>query len=206
MKNLNGIIRRGWFFDNYRHALASQGIKTKLNNQINSKVPPRDLYPLDWDDMFAIVDEEGWEGGELARLEAGGENLIYLFWWSSVNDNWEYFDFKKAFKSVEFAIENYINFSLHHDDEYVTLDEVVNLSVEEKRGFGTWGGDPMIRAKIINLYDEVVKAQRNIRDMTLSEKISLFDKVLDTEHQNGIVWRYLDSIPKLRERFKRWYV
>ncbi len=210
-----------WKNEPVRHACSSYGIKTKDYSQVNSKnkAPPKDLFPIDW---FKLKENDSTEV----------KKAIKLYWWCSSTDNWDWFDFDDVFKSIRMGIDNWLKFNISEYKVYVSgkgyqpvmkgmpisTEEAISLIKKGKyrklknkgkfesssRYAGVW------REKIVDMLDMAIKMKKQ-NNLSLDEKINLFDNVIHQEHMRSRhksdedSWYGID-VDELRQEFEEEYL
>lgn len=115
---------KGWKNEPTRHSLASKGIPTAFGKskvaefkQEMEEKPPEDL----------ILTMNEFRKGHI-------EEIIKLFWWSSLNDNWKYFDFKSALDIAEKVMYEKLgeHFYLPPEEQKEYIENYYNMLGQEK--------------------------------------------------------------------------
>ncbi|KXB07378.1 hypothetical protein AKJ51_01410 [candidate division MSBL1 archaeon SCGC-AAA382A20] len=196
---------KGWFFEPARHALSSKGIKTSYgvkDFRDTKQIPSKELHDIDWDFWFEdkfydLTIPKVWNAEEGLELKIAyeGKKIIQLFWWCSVNDEWDWFDFDKAFVAVDRAFEWWA--------KTVNIEDTRN---PEEYDDEDWKDMYDLRLAI----DDYIKHGYSYNT---EEKIQLFDEAIHTEHTHGnifLAYIYLIedkfvTINTLREEFENKY-
>ncbi len=195
-----------WKYEPTRHGLSAKGIRTKSSMDADgirsdkSQVPPKGFYPLG--------------GGYNLMGKRGKKKAVKLFWWCSVNDAWEWFDFDEFFGEVENLIDQYIygNLGVFSDRKEDVLngkwDEVKSQIQEKKKKLEIDQFDvPATRSSIQFIIDkelEIYHKLDNVDGYSLEEKIRLVDDIIHTSHITGYLLEV--DIPKLRQEFEEEYL
>jgi len=120
-------------------------------------VPPDDIYPDNWD-------------------EENVTDIIQLFWWCSLTDEWKWFEFKEAFATIESILKEKLgkNFCLPEEEqEKLVLNKLSTESQNEKESFLH-----RINNHIINL-------------LSKEEKNELTRRVFTEENFDSVKYRFL---------------
>lgn len=184
----------GWRWEPIRHSLASQGVETTVKGVADfrvmdePKMPPKLLY-VDWDD-----------------LTMGDTNsLIMLFWWCSIHNEWDWFDFDEAFGLSTNLIQRKLgnHFRLPEDEQKEHIERMIKEEKYGGRNFqyldALFSRDPDLAMQFfIDLHkksDAIVKKMiesRFIDKLERSEDINLVT--------NGLV-EILENFPEFRQDF-----
>jgi len=218
---MNKKRKSGWYGNPYKHSLASQGIKTKLqqfHNNNRNNIPPKELYNIDWNN---------------SSRRSEREKMIKLFWWCSINNNWKWYPFDKFFNETsnfivseffEELLESYffdkeqemINYLDYHnmtrkESSDKVFDEIDKKMYYEGIDYDNLDNDVKNRIKEIIQSDSVKDFTwdlwieiKNTENMNLQEKIQLVDRIIHSQHVHGYMFDI--DIPELRKDFEEEYL
>ncbi|KXB07379.1 hypothetical protein AKJ51_01415 [candidate division MSBL1 archaeon SCGC-AAA382A20] len=215
-------MSRGWKREPLRHRLSALGISTTAKYHRNMKaVPPKEFFPY-WDVLEDVTSPEKKETEEMKKL-------IKLFWWCSVNNNWEWFDFERMFESVAPKI----NHELKRIIEWIIGEDIQSESLEVPP-FSPLEEQKEDLEKAFLVYDKLLEGKSTKDDrkylkdfmfeyrqgefighvdvfhnlmhppVSLEDKISLADSIIHLEHHRGNFW--MINIPYLRKQFEEEYL
>lgn len=206
-------MSRGWYQEPFRHSLASKGVKTThdvLRDRIESKIgvkPPRELINIDYDYISNYFgnDKEEWTPIDEKIHFKNIQRIVYLFWWSHINDNWDYFEFDKVFDTLQSYFRGFIKNEEKLVSDY--LDEDIDAFKN-----GEINPDGILRISEVHNIENHADAYELVNEykptMSKSEKINLFDELVDMEHTRGniLFLRVGATIENLREDFEYKYL
>lgn len=135
---------KGWQYEPIRHSLSSRGISTAFGK---SKVA----------DFRKQVEDKPPEYFGTKYTPYRIDNIIKLFWWCSIHNNWKYFEFSKAFDTVEQIIHKRLkkHLFLPKEEQREVLEEYGDYTLIK------WYGD-LFRCdadmSINTLYDKLPKS------------------------------------------------
>jgi len=157
------------------------------------------------------------------------EEVIKSFWEANIKQDYSGFDFIKAFESfenliyskvAEHGLLNYEDFEISQEDIYdydclkeleqttdyiqITHEDLKKAIIEYKYKRNNEEFNKPFYSNLQNLkkiYDEIQKVKNNT--LTIKEMVFLFDKVIHTEHETGLIFEDYFNLEELREKFER---
>lgn len=202
--------KRGWTNEPNRHALASKGIRTSYGkvqkfHKSDDEAPPKELCNINWFDLSPY----------------DIKNSIKLFWWSSISNNWDWFEFKPFFKYskdslwkrlqlyIESILESMRGSGAGWNDDYEYIYEKIwdkefdDFSQEHQDLIWDIIEGDRIEAKFMELFVKLDSVD-DIDKLSQRRKIELSDNIVHLEHESGNVFNI--DVKNLREEFEEEYL
>ncbi len=210
-----------WKREPTRHALASHGVRTayskvKQFHKDEKEAPPKELYEKANYSLLSCNTKD-----DVKERVEGLESVIKLYWWCSSTDNWNWFNFDKAFNQVRVELREVVFpwFKGYHESmvkkknpnfelkEYLDNPdrETTNLLLDYCNYHDM--SDDIIEA--LKMYYTVMNNDGD--KLSLLQKINLFDKFIHYEHEYRHEYtgtnNFLNlNIPQLRQEFEEEYL
>ncbi len=146
-------MTRGWPHEPIRHSLASRGVETcfgkskiaEFRNKVEEKPAPKELTDINWDNK--------------EKMNLG--NVIKLFWWCSIHDDFSWFEFDKAFDKINDILKakmrNHFMFSGESQREFVRKE--IEIRPEK------------VLPILANILREEPEVRKKVLDCILTDKI-----------------------------------
>ena len=159
----------GWHGESVRHKLAASGISMRANAVFRPYGPT------------GLIDYRN------------NREWIFAFWKASIEDDWEYFDFKKAAEQSLREIDRYLFLGRNNNWE---RRKMYNAIIEQ------YGSD--VEVNLARLGLKLIRIEFKPK----YEQIAILDEMIDFQHHSGGVLRgnedYIEVVG-LREEFDRTY-
>lgn len=183
--------------------------KVREFHKREGEVPPKELYPVDWESIYKY---------ELVDDEEACRKAILLFWWCSEHDQWGWFDFDEFFKSAKYKLRYWIegfmrespltkqfsrDYTRYLKDDLSNLDDVLDKA--QKEGADVSGLIPQNRGRLrkaTQLYRDILAYRR----LSTERKAILVDRVIHFTHQFQRVWGAdPGTMRRSRKEYERYY-